>query len=244
MILQLLSRANSRELNGVATSFNSVITKAAPTDAPLLKLNTTLKTDNNNLTDTMTRKLGSDLTDHVWQLEGLRDNGLKSFFLTIEGCTFRLTKAIADAGSLILGVIKRHGRTMYNLAHAEQTSAMEAMFQELSSPAMVSALQTTSTTVIIEETKKAHQDFLDSLDERTEKKATKEDKILMVNVRKPVKNDLEKIMNYLNSVTPSEDSKLNTIYASLNEIITQANSNIRARITRAENEKKKEEPKK
>jgi len=50
MITQLFAKANSRELNGVAINFNSIIGKSGTTDPALLKLNTALKTGNEKLT--------------------------------------------------------------------------------------------------------------------------------------------------------------------------------------------------
>ena len=96
MITLLLTKANSRELNGVATSINSIIVKSGTTDASLLKLNTSLKTVNDKLTLALDRKLGSDKTEHIWDLETLRDNSLKSFFSTVQGCTSRQVKEIAE----------------------------------------------------------------------------------------------------------------------------------------------------
>ncbi|HEY4786066.1 MAG TPA: hypothetical protein VIH57_08450, partial [Bacteroidales bacterium] len=72
MIIQLLAKANSRELNGVATSTVSIIVKSATTDANLVKLNTNLKGSNEKLTVALDRSLGSDKTEHIWELEGAR----------------------------------------------------------------------------------------------------------------------------------------------------------------------------
>ena len=240
MVIQLSSKANTVELNGVAATFTSVIVKSATTDASLLKLNGALKTNNEKLTLAIDKKLGSDKTDIIWELEGQRDDGLKSFFISVEGCTYRLNKSVRDAGNLLYEVIKRHGRSMYKLPYVQQTAKMDSLFKDLSQPAMVAALQTTLTTDAVEETKNANQDFLDAVNDRTNDSATKEEISLIAAARNPVKTGMEKIMNYLNSVIPDEDRpELEIIFASLTQVITDANSVIKARITRKEKEKEK-----
>jgi hypothetical protein len=244
MITQLSSQANTSELNGIASNFNSIISKSETKDAALLKLNTSLKTSNADLTQAIDKKLGSDKTDHIWELEGLRDDSLRAFFITIHGCSLRQNAAVKEAGLLIREVINRHGRTMYQLPHLEQTSKMDALFTELALPAMTAALQTTQTAVIVDETKKANQDFLDAVNERTNADVTKEEIALVAAARKPVKTGLEKIMNYLSSVIPQEEApELEIIYNSLSKIITEANSVIKTRLTLKENKKKEQEKK-
>ena len=55
---------------------------------------------------------------------------------------------------------------------------------------------------------------------------------------------MQKIVNYLGSIVPSaENPELDVIYTALMQVIGEANSNVKARITRKENEKKDGEQK-
>lgn len=236
MTEQLFSRANSNEVSGVASLFNDVIEQATIDNELLNQLNSKLKESNRQLTASLNRKLGNDDTPRVWELETLRDRGLKAFFNTVKGATFRLNNEFANHAEKIYEVIKRHGLDMYRLPHLEQTATMNSMFDELGMPEFVAALQATNTQILLDEIKTANENFLSALNERSEDTAAREEIILLVVARTEVKEGLEQTINYVNTVSDVINGpEIKTLQKELTEIISKANSNIKARISRGEN---------
>ncbi len=232
----LLSRANSSEVSGVASRFNDVIEQAGIDNELLTQLNNKLAESNKQLTASLNRKLNNDDTPRVWELETLRDRGLKAFFNTVKGGTFRLNDEFSTHAEKIYEVIKRHGLGMYRLPHVEQTATMNSMFDELSKAEFVTALQTTNTQVLLDEIKEANENFLTALNERSEDTAAREEIILLVVARTEVREGLEQTQNYVSTISEVINSpEIKTLKKELAEIISKANSNIKARIKRGDN---------
>jgi len=236
MIEQLFSRANSTEVSGIASRFNDVVEQATFDNELLNQLNVKLNESNRQLTASLNRKLGNENTPRVWELETLRDRGLKAFFNTVKGGTFRLDNEFANHAEKIYEIIKRHGLSMYRLPHLEQTATMNSMFDELSKPEAVAALQATNTQILLDEIKTANENFLSALNERSEDTAAREEIILSVVARTEVREGLEQIINYVNTISDVISSpEIKTLQKELAEIISKANSNIKARIGRGDN---------
>lgn len=233
MTEHLLSRANSTEVSGVASRFNDVVEQSGVDNELLNQLNGKLKESNHQLTASLNRKLSNDDTPRVWELETLRDRGLKAFFNTVKGGTFRLNDEFSTNAEKIYEVIKRHGLAMYRLPHLEQTATMNSMFDELSKPEFIGALEATNTQVLLDEIKAANQNFLTALNERSEDTAAREEIILLVVARTEVREGLEQTQNYVNTLSELMDgSEIKTLKKELAEIISKANANIKARISR------------
>lgn len=237
MSLNISSRANSNELNGVAGNVISLIRKSAVNDATLGVLTTRLESDNQNLTKSLNKKTGSDLTDDLWHLESERDRGLKCFFYTLYGTTFHSDAQISDAAIRLYDVIKRHGRSMYNLPMSEQSSKMDSLFDELSRENLVAALTTTNTTVLLEDAKSLDQQFRDMLAARSQEESEVEETIHIREARKLIRADIDKIISYLETMSVvSEDEGIEKLYEELTGIIADANAIIKSRITRRANQ--------
>ncbi len=234
----LFSKANSSEVSGVASLFNDLIRQSNIDNELLSQLNDKLDESNRQLTVSLNRKLHSDETPRVWELETLRDRGLKAFFNTIKGGTFRLNDDFSNDSEKIYEVIKRHGLAMYRLPHVEQTATMNSLFDELSQPEFVSALKATNTQVLLDEIKAANKNFLEALNERSDDTAAREEIILLVVARTEVKEGLDQILNYVNTISEViNHPDIKTLKKGLAEIISKANSNIKARLSRGENVK-------
>ncbi len=232
----LLTKANSEEEHTVAASFVSLITKSAYADDKLALLSTILSDDNNEFTLALNKKLGSDKTPEITELKELREQALKAFFKTVYGWTYRLDKDLSDDAKKIYEVIERHGITMYNLPHKEQTSKVYSMFKDLSTQDKVAALGTTGTAPFLEDIKTIQTNLSNTVDERTITEAEKEELALVTEIRKTVRIDMENILKYLDSIVdlPGDDN-IKNLHTEIFDVIAEANSMIRARITRKDN---------
>jgi len=236
MTEHLFSRANSNEVSGVATLFNEAIEQAKIENELLSQLNAKLKESNQQLSTSLNRKLGNEDTPRVWELETLRDRGLKAFFNIVKGSTFRLNDEFANHAEKIYEVIKRHGLAMYRLPHVEQTATMNSMFDELSHADLTKALKATNTKVLLDEIKTANENFLAALNERNEDEAAREEIILLVVARTEVKEGLDQTLNYVDTISEViNHPDIKKLEKTLSEIISKANSNIKSRLSRAEN---------
>jgi hypothetical protein len=202
-------------------------------------LNGQLEKSNNNLTEAINKKSGSETTPKVQLLESLRDRGLKSLFKTIGGACFRLNEEVAAAANKLFEVIKRHGITMYDFPQDQQTSAMASLFKTFEQPDMVAAINLTGTNEELAEVKQANMDYLAELSKRNNETAMKEESKLVGKYVKEVRVNLEKLMNYLDAyLAATENPTLKTLDAELIDIIDKANAVIKARGTRKSNGEK------
>ena len=125
---------------------------------------------------------------------------------------------------------------MYNLPQDIQTSRMASLFEELEEKDFVEAITLTNTAELLIEVKQANENYLKELTNRsTESELDKEQKRVGENV-KEVKVNLEKIMNYLDSVTSiSQDKTLQKLLNDLEGIIEELNAKIKGRRSRKDN---------
>ncbi|MEN8120911.1 MAG: DUF6261 family protein [Bacteroidota bacterium] len=231
MIEQLFSRANSAEVNETATHVIDATKQIKINDELLNALISNLKKVNQQLTKSNELKQSKDGTPDVWDLETLRDRGLKAFFNVVKGGTYRLNDKFAEQSVKIYEVIERHGINMHQLPNKKQTATMNSLFNDLNQRELVEALQATNTQILLNEIKIANQDFLSAFDEHNKDKSGREQVILLIATRTDVRKRLEQIIDYVNTVSnilsKTEIKKLQT---KLGEIISKSNKDIKARI--------------
>ncbi len=233
----LLSKANSDEVNGIGLTVVTVAENSPYKEVPFTNLTANLKNDIGDLTVALNQKRYNEKTAIICDFEDKRDSALKSFFKTINAATFRLNKDIAEQAMKIQEVIKRHGSRMYDLPDIEQTSKMTSLFSDLSTAEMVAAIETTNTTDILQESKDANTNYLQSLGDRSHNDALKIEVALVTKSKKKVRNSMKDLINYLNSIVKAIESEdLKTLHIEIQDIISTANAKIRARESRKNND--------
>ncbi len=238
MIIQLSSKANSDEVNGVGQRAVTIINNSGIQDVVVGGLNKLLNEACKDLTKALNKKSGSDFTPLVQQLETLRDKGLKAFFKTVYAACFRLNEEIEEAAQKLKKVIKRHGSTMYNLPQDVQTSKAASLFEELKQEDLVAAIELTNTTQILEEAIQSNQYYLDELAKRSKESTLTEEQSLVGENVKKVRVNLEKTLNYLDSIiTVKDDDVLTKLFNELEGVIEKANTTIKSRSSRKNNKK-------
>ncbi len=236
MNITLLTKANSGEENAVAANIISLISKSSYTDEKLSLLITKMITNNHEFTLALNKKIGSDITSVIDALKALRVKTLKAFIKAVYAWTYRLDDELSGQAKKIYEVIKRHGRTMYNLPSMELTSKLKSMYKDLTTSDKLSALSTTGTDVFLTDVKTVDTKLLNTIDERTIDEAEKEELALVTKIRKTVRRDMDKILHYLDSISDIvEGEAFKNLHNEIFDVITEANSKIKARITRKDN---------
>jgi len=238
MIKLLLSRANNKELSGVATTVVDVVEKSAYKDDKLTNLNMTLKKEGDDLSTAQNRKRKNDLTEVVDELETGRKNAFKAFSFTTKGLTFRNDETLKSNAKLVYEVIKRHGLRLYSLPGMERTAQLKSLRAELSKPEYVAAMSVTGLTAAFEEMNLQDQKFQEGSANRTdnERKKAEEIPVILSEAGKKTKTYLDTLIGYLNSSIVADNSvELKQLCDNLAIIIDKANANVHARITRVKN---------
>ncbi len=231
MIEQLFSRANSIEVNGAATRVIDATKQIKINDELLNALVSNLEKVNQELTKSNDLKQSKDGTPDVWDLETLRDRGLKAFFNIVKGGTFRLNDKFAEQSEKIYEVIERHGLNMHKLPNKKQTATMNSLFNELNKPELIEALKDTGTQVLLNEVKIANQDFLAAFDERNKDTSGRANLILLIAARTDVRKQLEQIIDYVNTVSKVlSKTVVKKLQTKLGDIISKSNKDIKSRI--------------
>lgn len=231
MIEQLFSRANSIEVNGAATRVIDAAKQIKINDELLNALISNLEKVNQELTKSNDLKQSKDGIPDVWDLETLRDRGLKAFFNIVKGGTFRLNDKFAEQSEKIYEVIERHGLNMHKLPNKKQTATMNSLFNELNKPELIEALKDTGTQVLLNEVKIANQDFLAAFDERNKDTSGRANLILLIAARTDVRKQLEQIIDYVNTVSKVlSKTVVKKLQSKLGEIMSKSNKDIKARI--------------
>ncbi|NJO91474.1 MAG: hypothetical protein HC831_22815 [Chloroflexia bacterium] len=196
MINPLLSRTKTDEVIGTGTIAIEIIKKSAYTDQKLTDLNAELEKNINKLSLAQNRKRKNDETDIVWSNEEARDNDFKVFKYVSLSLKYRPDKTLADKGRKIYEIIERHGTTLYNLPHKEQTAKMKSLFEELSHPNNVSTMDGTELPELLNAMIASNQKFLDSLQSRSKSDSEKEEIENVAETKKSTKVALEQLVNY------------------------------------------------
>ncbi|RLD62985.1 MAG: hypothetical protein DRI95_12300 [Bacteroidetes bacterium] len=231
MIEQLFSRANSIEVNGAATRVIDATKQIKINDELLNALVSNLEKVNQELTKSNDLKQSKDGIPDVWDLETLRDRGLKAFFNIVKGGTFRLNDKFAEQSEKIYEVIERHGLNMHKLPNKKQTATMNSLFNELNKPELIEALKDTGTQVLLNEVKIANQDFLAAFDERNKDTSGRANLILLIAARTDVRKQLEQIIDYVNTVSKVlSKTVVKKLQTKLGDIISKSNKDIKSRI--------------
>ena len=236
MINPLLVRAKTDELIGTGTLVVEIVKNSAYSDSKLSDLNSILEKYVAKLTVAQNRKRKNDETDIVWDYEGGRDDDYKAFKFETLSLKFRRDETIAEKGRKIYEIIERHGTTLYDLPHREQTAKMKSLFEELRQTDNVAIMGGTELPVLFDAMVNGNQLFLDSLQSRSKIEEKKDDEETVGETKKPTRTALEQLVNYLNAIIGIDQSaELKSLCSEIKEHIDKANTVIRARKTRGDN---------
>jgi len=239
MIPQLLSNARAEEIITVSDDIIGVTEKSIYKEENLTETVNLLKAPKEELVKIIKRKLGSDKTRIADLFEGLRDKGLKWLFNTTYAATFSLDENIEEHANKLYEVFTRHGLSMYRLPRKEQTAVMASMFNELKLPALQESVQVVGVQPIIDKIDEVNKQYIASEEDKTHDNATREILKQQSVASKEVRDQLDHIVHYLNFLSNiKSDEAFLQLSKEINELISKANTTIRARKNRG---KKSEE---
>jgi len=156
--------------------FLEIIQKINPEKCNLLTSIEKLENLLNLLKKLAGQSKGSIHSDDVVAADTVRDNAVKAAFNYVEACQFRNREGYTEAAELILSVIKKHGRTMYNYSLNDQSAATITLFEELNSHVEYQqAIDTIKSRSWFNDILKYEDEFLGILNKRTDDLAEKQE---------------------------------------------------------------------
>ena len=184
------------------------------------------------------RALKSDFTIPLYLKDVTRDNSHKGFYHYVKAYQLSKNPAQAAAAQSLIDILDEFGYTLYKLGYAEETTQLNQLFVRLSTPQATEWLQTLNGTEWLIDLKESQADF----EATYQLKVSVEGDInlpLAKDSKDRIEQNLSALLSYVESNTRFEAATYTPVKNKLNEIITDTVAIARARITRAENEAKK-----
>lgn len=230
-----VSRTTHGELAGIAAHIISIIKQYLSQYEFLLAIILIIGNSLEKFKQSMSAIRINKLIKENTRLDKIRDNA----FITFRNMVIAFVKTNIPvekkAYDVLWPVIDRLGTTLYNDGYLEQSSKLETLFQEMSKPDKVEAMEVLKITNRLDDLKIAEENFKKSYNERIELE-TSTDYPTIRDARKelmPLVNDLLSTLRLLAMIQPA-GSDLKWVDL-INEQIDMVMTQVAARKTRKEN---------
>jgi len=231
---------NSNELYAIANRFAEACKLSLPDNEYLMKLCTLIIVANSDLRRGLGRTFNSEFTSVLMLADEKRDNsfiGLRDYIHACCNSGDTLKDKAAKDLSLILENV---GNTIYSLPYAAETTKLDVLFEDLSTPAAKEALATIMATEWLERLKARQTDFENVYQSKVEAEAGI-DFPLLKKSKETITFYMKGLLSYIETNSKAEPTQFGSIEEKINGIITDAVALARARGTRKENAEKKED---
>ena len=234
------SLLNSNELYAIAIRIVEACKLSHPDNEYLMKLCVLILVANSDLRRGLGRTFNSEFTSQLLDSDEERDNafvGLRDYIRSFcnSGDTVK-----DKAGVYLSEIVSSVGNSIHRMPYATETTKLDVLFEDLSTPAAGEALATIMATERLERLKEKQQNFEKVYQSKVAAEAGI-DFPLIKNSKETITFYLKGLLSYIETNSKSEPAQFSSIEEKINGIITDAVALARARGTRKENAEKKED---
>ena len=228
---------NSNELYAIANRIVEACKLSHPDNEYLMKLCVLILVANNDLRRGLGRTFNSEFTSQLLDSDEVRDNafvGLRDYIRSFcnSGDTVK-----DKAGAYLSEIVSSVGNGINRMPYATETTSLDVLFENLSTPAAGEALATIMATERLERLKEKQQNFEKVYQSKIVADADI-DFPLVKNSKEAITFYLRGLLTYIETNASYDSAQFGVIEEQINEIITDAVALARARGTRKENAEK------
>ncbi len=234
------SLLNSSELYAIASRIVEAYKQSNGVDAYLLKLCTYILEANSDLRKGLGRTFNQEFTSVLLVADDKRDGAFLGLRDYIHACCNSGDDAKDEAAKKLSDLLSAVGNTINRMAYAAETTKMDVLFERLSSPAAQESLGIIKATDWLERLKARQADFEKVYQSKIESDAGI-DFPLIKKSRQSITMNLRGLLIHIETGCLHDSAQFGAIEEKINEIITDAVSLVRSRLTRKENAEKKED---
>ena len=203
-----------------------------PFDVILGKRITSITLGSRNLTNAINRDKKSPFTPVLAKWDNRRDNSFRSYNFAVLSAVFNNTPEISKAGKKIQEVIIRHDPSLYRLGYVAQSAKMKSLTQELDE------LTADMESANVMEQYTAMKDDMAAFNEVLKQKDEAESG-MKVPGKEESKKELSRqiilLMRQVQILIEDQEDGIESLVEKYNEVISSTMAQVRARITREEN---------
>ena len=225
---------NSKELYAIANRIVEACKLSHPDNEYLMKLFVLILVANSDLRRGLGRTFNSEFTSQLLDSDEFRDNafvGLRDYIRSY--CNYG-DKVKDKAGAYLSEIVTSVGNSIHRMPYATETTKLDVLFEDLSTPAAKEALATIMATDWLERLKARQADFEKVYQSKVEAEAGI-DFPLLKKSKDAITFYLKGLLSYIETNSKAEPALFGSIEEKINEIITDAVSLARSRATRKEN---------
>ena len=231
---------NSNELYAIANRIVEACKLSHPDNEYLMKLCVLILVANSDLRRGLGRTFNSEFTSQLLDSDEVRDNafvGLRDYIRSFcnSGDTVK-----DKAGAYLSEIVSSVGNSIHRMPYATETTSLDVLFENFSTPAAGEALATIMATERLERLKEKQQNFEKIYQSKIEADAGI-DFPLIKNSKETITFYLKGLLSYIETNSKDEPALFGLTEEKINGIITDAVALARARGTRKESAEKKED---
>jgi hypothetical protein len=233
----LTSILNTSELYTSSSRIHDAIMKALPSDTYSVPVCGKLKGGLTDMEKALGRALNSEFTSVLKEDDTGRDHSFIGLRDHVSAFTHHKDTAKAAAAKSLAVIIANAGNSLYSLGNAAETTKLNTLIVNLSTPESKLALETIGATEWFNELVSDQKKFEETYQEKTDVEGAINYPLLK-NAKLIVLKNVRALLSYVETNSSMNVSPYPTLEEKLDEIITDILTIAHARITREENEKK------
>ena len=220
------------ELLTTSERIDAIISEALSDQPFVTKISGVMKTDLDNLQESMGKDKSSVYTEKLAGKDAERDAAFLALRDFAKANANRSDNQVSSAANLIIGRIKKHGWTLYSMGYSDQTAALNLLFEDLDAPDAVSAMQVIGADSWYADLKNAQAEFENTYKEKVSSEA-QEDYLRLREAFTVLGRHLNVLLDTIGLLQElCETENIDTVVEQINEVITDVMTTARARRTR------------
>ena len=236
-----VSILSSTELNTFATRLVVVSNEALADNPYVVTLGTLIAKSNADLSDTLGKTSGSEYTSKLLVYDQDRDHAFIGFRDYVSSFTHDKNEVKKVAAIALASIIENIGNRIYSLGYAVESSKMNSLISNLRTPQAQQDIDTIGAGEWFEQLTTSQEAF-ENL-HKTKVEADSEINYLRIkDSRVIISRYIQSLLIYIGTNSDLDGEKYAPVKGKINELITEAVTIARSRITRNDNLDKKDLP--